>query len=100
VEGAGLEEMLRRLASGSSDAFEGDSARNLKTLGDQVFETMSDGLSSENGRRAAFFEFLRQQEEGIESIEGPREAVRAYLRVLTFASVFNCEWYVISPSKG
>jgi hypothetical protein len=98
IEGPGLEEMLRRLAGSAPMSELPNALAELKLLGEQVFQVVSEDVSPDNPRRPQFFEFLREYEEVVEEFEGPREALQAFARVAIFANTFNCQWYVVSEA--
>ena len=98
IEGAGLEDLLSRLGGGVKAAPLQNPGALLKELGYEINQVILEAIPDDNPRKGMYFESLRHSERFIQELDGPREAIRGFVQVTTFSTVFNTEWYVISEN--
>jgi len=101
IEEASLHEKISRLASQRAEAqhHSDDFQQNLEQLAKAIYNSLNEEAVGNSGRTAAYFESLREIDQYISAAQMPRqaEAVRSYLAVAVFASIFGLQWYTISP---
>ena len=101
IEEVSLHEKISRLASQRAEAqhHSDDFQQNLEQLAKAIYNSLNEEAVGNSGRTAAYFESLREIDQYISAAQMPRqaEAVRSYLAVAVFASIFGLQWYTISP---
>jgi hypothetical protein len=95
VQGPSLEHLIERLAGEGRQFSTENAVAELKYLGNEIHQIATESISDNNPRKALYHEQLRQIERLVMEFELANEATRAFVRVVTFATAFNLEWYVI-----
>jgi hypothetical protein len=101
IEEPSLLDRIRELSSGFNGTSDGDRYEsNLSRLGASVVKAVHS--TPDTGRTAVFFESLREIDRGMDTLRPHRyaDAIRGYLQVATFASVFNVQWHVLGRGEG
>lgn len=101
IEEPSILDRLRELSSGFNGSSDGDQYEsNLSRLGAAVVKAVHS--TPDTGRAAVFFESLREIDRGMDTLRPRRYAgaIRGYLQVATFASVFSVQWHVVGRGEG
>jgi hypothetical protein len=75
---------------------------NLKRLATAVYESLSANVVGDSGRTAVYFEALREIDQYVDFASPHRytDALRSYLAVAVFASLFGLQWHTLALSDA
>lgn len=72
---------------------------NLQRLAVAIYESLRVDAVGDSGRTAVYFEALREIDQHIDFVRPPRyaDALRNYLAVAVFVSIFGMQWHSLAP---
>jgi hypothetical protein len=95
IEGMGLERLLEAVVAKRPSDTDGSVSEQLAILSGVIERTVMEEVSDENPRKALFFQRVREIDPMVATYEERPESLRWFLRVATFASAFNLDWYAV-----
>jgi hypothetical protein len=102
IEGLGIFERIREYTSGQFVEQQGSSFReSLHRLASAIYESLGAEKVGDSGRTALYFDSLREIDiyaRFVRPLEYP-DALRNYLAVSVFVSLFGLQWHVLAPSQ-
>lgn len=99
IDGPGLIDLLQGMAGEASVAANETVTTQLALLAADIEAVMSEQVADTNPRRALFEQRRAALLAMVEEYEEVGESARAFVRVASFASAFNLDWYAVVQNQ-